>query len=123
MLFLYYHQQLQQSLKAALVLFFFENIENFIDESAIVFKGLFIIEESEICSHNLLYFYGFNVISYKNNLRLRTYFRNNYYSCNCILPQNANGKRLRRKSSDMPQLQGSRRCVKVQRSIKSLCSL
>ena len=53
MLFLYYHQQLQQSLKAALVLFFFENIENFIDESAIVFKGLIIIEESEICSHNL----------------------------------------------------------------------
>lgn len=30
MLFLYYHQQLQQSLKAALVLFFFENIENFL---------------------------------------------------------------------------------------------
>ena len=53
MLFLYYHQQLQQSLKAALVLFFFENIENFIDESAIEFKGLIIIEESEICSHNL----------------------------------------------------------------------
>ena len=53
MLFLYYHQQLQQSLKAALVLFFFENIENFIDESAVVFKGLIIIEVSEICSHNL----------------------------------------------------------------------
>ena len=30
MLFLYYHQQLQQSLKAALFLFFFENIENFL---------------------------------------------------------------------------------------------
>ena len=30
MLFLYYHQQLQQSLKSALVLFFFENIENFL---------------------------------------------------------------------------------------------
>ena len=53
MLLLYYHQQLQQSLKAALVLFFFGNIENFIDESAIVFKGLIIIAESEICSHNL----------------------------------------------------------------------
>lgn len=30
MLFLYYHQQLQQSLKAALVLFFFEYFKNFL---------------------------------------------------------------------------------------------
>ena len=30
MLFLYYHQQLQQSLKAALVLFFFENFKYFL---------------------------------------------------------------------------------------------
>lgn len=30
MLFLYYYQQLQQSLKAALVLFFFEYFKNFL---------------------------------------------------------------------------------------------